>query len=77
MTDVNKADASGAEVDPTLRESALTQSEVTSSCAVETRQSNKTGNNLGGVAHGVRHRDGEVGLALMYPACLWSFGSGP
>jgi hypothetical protein len=22
-------------------------------------------------------RDGEVGLALMYPACLWSFGSGP
>jgi hypothetical protein len=51
MTDIKKAEASRAEVDP-LRAMAPTQSEVARSCAAEIRQSNKTGSDLGGVVHG-------------------------
>ena len=58
MTDINKAEASRAEVDP-LREMAPTQYEVASSCAAEIRQSNKTGSDLSGVVH-----DGDVKAAV-------------
>jgi hypothetical protein len=52
MIDIKKAEASRAEVDPPLRGTAPTQSEVASSCAEEIRQSNKTESDLGGIVHG-------------------------
>ena len=52
MIEIKKADASHAEIDPSLRDMAPTESEVASSCAVETRQSNKTENDLEGLGHG-------------------------
>src|SRR5262245_45735658 len=48
MIDIKKAEASRAEVNPPLRDTAPTESEVASPCAVETRQSN-TETDLGGV----------------------------
>ena len=52
MTDINKAETSRAEVDPPPRDTAPTQSEVASPCAVEIGQGNKAENDLGGIAHG-------------------------
>ena len=52
MIDIKKAEASRAEVNPPLRDTASTPSEVASPCAVEIRQSNKTGSDLGDVVHG-------------------------
>ena len=52
MIDIKKAEASRAEVDPPLRDTAPTESEVASSCAAEIRQNNKTESDLGGVVHG-------------------------
>src|SRR5262245_11450808 len=48
MIDIKKAEASRAEVNPPLRDTAPTESEVASPCAAETRQSN-TETDLGGV----------------------------
>jgi len=52
MTDINKAETSGAEVDPPPRDIAPIQSEIASPCAVELAQDNKAENDLGGIAHG-------------------------
>src|SRR5262245_5649693 len=51
MLNIKKAEASRAEVTPPLRNTAPTESEVASPCAVEMRLSNKTENDLGGVDH--------------------------
>src|SRR5262245_58150134 len=48
MIDIKKAEASRAEVDPPLRDSASSQSEVASPCAVEMRQTER---DLAGVVH--------------------------
>ena len=52
MTDINKAEASRAEVDPPPRDTAPTKSDVARSCAVEIGQGNKAENDLGSNAHG-------------------------
>src|SRR5262245_13603755 len=51
MLNIKKAEASRAEITPPLRNTAPTESEVASPCAVEMRLSNKTENDLGGVDH--------------------------
>src|SRR5262245_34984327 len=48
MIDIKKAEASRAEVDPPLRESASSQSEVASHCALEKRQTER---DSAGVVH--------------------------
>ena len=52
MTDIKKAEASRAEVDPALQDRAPTVSDVAGSCATEVRQHNKTESDLDGVVHG-------------------------
>jgi DNA modification methylase len=54
MLESKKAEPPHAELDSSsLRDTAPTESESASSCAVETRQSNKTGNDLERLGHGV------------------------